>query len=470
MKMKTKIIAVLLCVCIMLGSFSVISFAKEYDIPYEGYVGKWMASDGTNEPVEGWAITATVYISDHLEINNYIVFSGYGNMADWEDEIDYDMGLPNHWCRVCEDASGIAVIVEEGITSVGANVVYCMEGVTEVSLPSTLTKIGDGAFYYTAFSSIDLPENLKYIGKEALCSYNLKDVYIPASVEYIGARAFFYDELDSFTLAPENTAYKVENNMLFTADGETLVAYTVKDIPSDFVIPDGVKAIGERAFSGYRTLESVTIPETVESIGDGAMHFSKEPLSVTVLNPNMVFGEYSVYSKNATIYGYYDSTAQAYAEEYGLNFVGFKSFDDEAFSAELENTKVTYNEAEQKPVLSVSYGDEALTENVDYTVEYFRNGEPTTDFTSVGDIEVRITGVEEALCYSEKTLLYSIVEPEQGETQPDNGEDKEDNENNENQDDTEDKNDTGINITITVSPWLIFIIRWILRTLFAILG
>ena len=467
MKMKTKFISLLLCVCIILSSFSVLSFAKEYDIPYDGYAGKWKASDGTNEPVEGWAITATIYQSDHLEINDYIVFSGYGNMADWEDEIDYDMGLPNHWCRVCADARGIAVIVEEGITSVGANVVYCLEGVTDVSLPSTLTKIGDGAFYYTAFSSIDLPENLKYIGKEALCSYNLKSVYIPASVEYIGARAFFYDELDSFTVDPENTAYKVENNMLFTVDGETLVAYTVKDIPSDLVIPDGVKAIGEMAFSRYQTLKSVTIPETVESIGDYAFNYYYNPVSVTVLNKDMVFGRNAINGNDVTIYGYYGSTAQTYAEENDIPFVGLRCFDDTAFSAELENTEVTYNEAEQKPVLNVSYGDEALTENVDYTVEYFRNGEPTTDFISVGDIEVRITGIEEALCYGEKNLVYSIVEPkhEQNEPKPDNGED-----NSENKEDTEDKDDTGINITITVSPWLMFIIRWIFRILFAIFG
>lgn len=462
--MKTKIIAVLLCSCIVFGSFSVISFAKEYDIPYDGYEGKWMASDGYIG--ENWAVTATVYTAS----KNYLVFTGAGDMTDWNPEVDKYIGWHNPWIGYYINDGDFVVIVEEGITSVGAYAVECMEGVKEVSLPSTLTKIGDGAFYYTAFPSIDLPKNLKYIGKKALCSYNLTEVYIPASVEYIGAGALWYYQLDSFTLAPENTAYKVENNMLFTADGETLVAYTVKDIPSDFVIPDGVKTVGDEAFFGYDSLERVTLPETVESIGDSIFGYYRNPLTVTVLNKDMVFGRNAINGKDVTIYGYYGSTAQAYAEEKGIKFVGFKSFDDEAFSAELEKTTVTYNEEEQTPVVNVSYADEILKENTDYTVEYFRNGEPTTDFTSIGDIEVKITGIEEALCYGEKTLLYSIVEPEpeQDETQPDNSEDTEDNENNENNEETDDKEDTGINITITVSPWIMFIIRWVLKILFSL--
>ena len=38
----------------------------------------------------------------------------------------------------------------------------------------------------------------------------------------------------------------------------------------DVVIPDGVTHIAEKAFSGYRTLRSITIPESVTEIGSFA--------------------------------------------------------------------------------------------------------------------------------------------------------------------------------------------------------
>lgn len=452
-----KFVSIMVCLCVISGMLFVP--ALSYDIPYDGYVGKWQASDGSNEPVEGWAITATAYMTDEPYANNYIVFSGYGNMVDWDPDVYDYMGLHNPWCGYFWDTKDFVAVIEDGITSIGAYTFYCMEYLNEVSIPSSVTKIGDGAFKATALNSVELPENLKYIGKESFNDYGLTEVDIPASVDYIGVSAFSYYNLDSFTLDPKNTAYKLENNMLFTADGETLVAYTVKDIPSDLAIPEGVKAIGAEAFSGYNSLESVTIPETVESIGDYAFNYYRNPLTVTVLNKDIVFGKSAIYGKDVTIYGYYGSTAQAYAEEKGLDFVGFKCFDDEAFSAELENIEVTYNEAEQKPVITVSYDDEILTENTDYIVEYFRNGKLTTDFTSVGEIDVKITGVEDSFCFGEKILVYSIVdlEPEHDDTQSDSG-----------KDDTEDTDNTKINITITVSPWIMFIIRWVLRILFSV--
>ena len=51
-----------------------------------------------------------------------------------------------------------------------------------------------------------------------------------------------------------------------------------------------------------------------------------------------------------------------------------------------------YNGQPHEPVIEVTHLDKTLTEGVDYTVTYTRNGEVTTDLTSAGTIKVEVTG------------------------------------------------------------------------------
>lgn len=80
------------------------------------------------------------------------------------------------------------------------------------------------------------------------------------------------------------------------------------------------------------SLSSITIPESVTGIGESAFANCPSLASITILNPNCTIDgenkEYTI-SDTATIYGYIDSTAQAYAETYDRTFV--------ALDAEPEN-------------------------------------------------------------------------------------------------------------------------------------
>ncbi|MDE5772610.1 MAG: leucine-rich repeat protein [Ruminococcus sp.] len=77
------------------------------------------------------------------------------------------------------------------------------------------------------------------------------------------------------------------------------------------------------AFEDCRNITSITIPKSVTYIGSGVFSRCSKLESVTLLNPeceiynsSSTLGDKSV----ATIYGYENSTAQAYAEKYGYNF------------------------------------------------------------------------------------------------------------------------------------------------------
>lgn len=88
------------------------------------------------------------------------------------------------------------------------------------------------------------------------------------------------------------------------------------------VIEDGITTIGKGAFPLCDSLTSVTIPDSVTAIENEAFHGCKSLTSVTIENPECEIydGEYTI-SDTATIYGYDNSTAQAYAETYNRNFV-----------------------------------------------------------------------------------------------------------------------------------------------------
>lgn len=57
-----------------------------------------------------------------------------------------------------------------------------------------------------------------------------------------------------------------------------------------------------------------------------------------------------------------------------------------------DKTEVTYNGAEQKPIITVRHGETALIEGTDYEVSYTRGGVVTTDFTNAGTVTVTMKG------------------------------------------------------------------------------
>ncbi len=105
------------------------------------------------------------------------------------------------------------------------------------------------------------------IGEYAFCtSTNLTEIEIPASVRHIAAGAFRgCRNLKSISVASGNTAYKVVNGLLMTADGKRVVAAPRQ--LENVSIPAGVKYIDDFAFFGCEKIVSARIPEGVIGIG-----------------------------------------------------------------------------------------------------------------------------------------------------------------------------------------------------------
>ncbi len=219
------------------------------------------------------------------------------------------------------------------------------ENLTEVVILDKIedlpvTEIGDEAFVFcTNLKSVKFPKNIKRIGNSAFAScgslelneipntvteigyyafyfcHSLKSVIIPDSVTSIGAAAFYGLSITSVTIP--NSITKIE----------PMTFYYCEDIES-ITIPDSVTEIGDHAFEGCSGLTSVTIPNSVTKIGGLVFYNCKGLESITIENPDCEIagimcgsiGYNGNFEFNGTIYGYPNSTAQAYAEKYGYKF------------------------------------------------------------------------------------------------------------------------------------------------------
>ena len=146
----------------------------------------------------------------------------------------------------------------------------------------TVTSIGGSAFSdCTGLTSVTIPSSVMNIEKYAFefCS-GLTSITIPDGVTSIGDFAFKGNRLVAFEVSVDNLSYKAVSGFLLTKDGKTLVA--VPGGLKSVTIPDSVVSIGESAFSGCSGLESVTIPNGVTNIGASAFSGCSGLTSMTI--------------------------------------------------------------------------------------------------------------------------------------------------------------------------------------------
>ncbi|MBD5445465.1 MAG: leucine-rich repeat protein [Lachnospiraceae bacterium] len=146
--------------------------------------------------------------------------------------------------------------------SIIADQAYYNDKRTEITIPDTITEIGEFAFARSGINSMSIPEGVEKIGYAAFyhCD-SLTNVVIPNSVKEISPAAF------DKTPWLQNWEQSGSSDFLIVGDG-ILLAY--RGSASVVNIPDTVKTIGADAFSAHSEITGVIIPDSVEIIGEGA--------------------------------------------------------------------------------------------------------------------------------------------------------------------------------------------------------
>lgn len=258
----------------------------------------------------------------------------YNNEKYWKDDVLYinNCAVDQRVSRGSQPSERRDVVLREG-TRLIADAIFLASGIRSISCPNSLKYIGGSAFYGThQLESIQLGSGVVSIEKGAFSyCHSLTSVRLPKNITYIGYKAFYdCSSLDTifievaipptigdeiFTSSPtchipcgtltayeasdwaeqvgefvEQCATDSEYVLLYTsydgniveptdreAFGANIVSNTYENGIGKITFDGPITQIGEYAFSesyylGGYYLTSITIPNTVTSIGDAAFY------------------------------------------------------------------------------------------------------------------------------------------------------------------------------------------------------
>ncbi len=294
-----------------------------------------------------------IELPDTLEEIGNFAFSGCGELT----RISIPASVTHIGKSVfasCGKLTDISVAKENGAYKEEGQVIYSKDGSTlitcpvmgNVTIPSTVTKIADYAFYFNE---------------------NLKQIVIPQSVTEMGEGAF--------------------------GNCEQLSKVSIKG--------EGLQRIGMHCFRSNSKLSTITIPASVKSVGAFAFTYCHQLKLIFFMGDAPEFGDtaegtfYDDVFKGCSLQAYYmehiDTWTQQALESHGGTVIwqpwaGTKGISMEHAVITLAGDSFVYTGGYITPGVTVRIDGTKLTENKDYTVVYADNKE-------VGAAKITVLGI-----------------------------------------------------------------------------
>ena len=180
------------------------------------------------------------------------------------------------------------VVLPEGLTAISTSM-FQASTVEKVVIPSTVTSIGNNAFYdATALTDVNLPEGLLSIGNYAFQNSGIENVTLPASLEELGTYVFKGTaNLNKVTIS-EGIKITAISQCLFIESG-------LREIN----LPEGITEIRAQAFDGCVNLSAIEFPRSLVNIGNKA--FAGSGL-INIFIPNTIEA-WGIYSSTGSLTG-----------------------------------------------------------------------------------------------------------------------------------------------------------------------
>ena len=156
--------------------------------------------------------------------------------------------IPSSWLESESTVTSVIFANDNSVTSIGSFAFYSCVSLTSITIPNSVTSIGEGAFRNSGLTSITIPNSVTSIGVSAFRGSLLSSITIPNNVQSIGSYAFSYcSNLTSATIGTGVTsigdyAFDESNNLA------TVLCY-----------------VAQSAFTGSNTFRSTASPLTIRA-------------------------------------------------------------------------------------------------------------------------------------------------------------------------------------------------------------
>ena len=226
---------------------------------------------------------------ENITVPNYI--TSIGDAAFFQCYSLKSITIPNSVTSIGMSAfsscsSLTSITIPNSVTSISESAFSFCSSLTSITIPNSVTSIGAFAFEHcSSLTNVTIPNSVTSIGSEAfyVCS-SLTNVTIPNSVKYIHNSAFEgCSSLTSINVSEGNNEYSSFDGILFDKN-KTMVNVCPGGKSGSITIPNTVTTIGEVAFYHCSSLISITIPNSVTSIESGAFLGCSSLTSITIPN------------------------------------------------------------------------------------------------------------------------------------------------------------------------------------------
>ena len=164
----------------------------------------------------------------------------------------------------CKSLKTSPLQVPEGVTEIPPMCFKDCHSLDEVVLPSTIKKIGQGAFFQAKLKHINLPEGLTTLDHHAFYASGLEEVSLPSTcLDFLGS--------GQFALNYNLKKFSIHSPIQVIPDAFLYGDFNLTDLN----LPPTVRIIEFQALWGCWSLPELVLPEGVDMIRTGAFAYCR---------------------------------------------------------------------------------------------------------------------------------------------------------------------------------------------------
>ena len=188
--------------------------------------------------------------------------------------------------RAFSGCSGLtSVTIGNSVTSIGGYAFYGCSGLTSITIPSSVTSIGSNAFSgCSSLNAVRISDLAAWCNIDFLCDEGKYD-YLSNPLVY--ANHLYLNDSKVEELVIPDGVTEIKAGAFFSGNDITSVT-----------IPNSVTSIGHNSFA-YCNLSSLTIPNSVTYVGYGSFKFNQNLTSVAIPNSVTFIGGWAFGGCNA---------------------------------------------------------------------------------------------------------------------------------------------------------------------------